>query len=83
MFNIVKKEINWSGKKLSIETGKIARQAGGAVRLKSGHTVILATAVAAQKSNPETDFFPLTFNYQEKYLGVTLKEKQDPQKQKH
>ena len=70
MFNIVKKEINWSGKKLSIETGKIARQADGAVILKSGDTVILATAVAAKKSNPETDFFPLTVNYQEKYYAA-------------
>ena len=65
MFNIVKKEIDWNGKKLSIETGKIARQADGAVILRSGDTVILATAVAAKKANPETDFFPLTVNYQE------------------
>ena len=70
MFNIVKKEINWAGKKLSIETGKIARQANGAVILRSGDTVILATAVAAKKSNPETDFFPLTVNYQEKYYAA-------------
>ena len=70
MFNIVKKEIDWCGNKLSIETGKIARQADGAVILKSGDTVILATAVAAKKSNPETDFFPLTVNYQEKYYAA-------------
>ena len=54
MFSIVKKEIEWAGKKLSIETGKIARQADGAVILRSGDTIILATAVAAKKSNPET-----------------------------
>ena len=70
MFNIVKKEIDWNGKKLSIETGKIARQADGAVILRSGDTVILATAVAAKKANPETDFFPLTVNYQEKYYAA-------------
>ena len=70
MFNIVKKEIDWCGNKLSIETGKIARQADGAVILKSGDTVILATVVAAKKSNPETDFFPLTVNYQEKYYAA-------------
>jgi len=70
MFNIVKKEIKWAGKKLSIETGKIARQADGAVILRSGDTIILATAVAAKKSNPETDFFPLTVNYQEKYYSA-------------
>ena len=89
MFSIVKKEIEWAGKKLSIETGKIARQADGAVILRSGDTIILATAVAAKKSNPETDFFPLTVNYQEKYYSAgkipvdILKEKQDLQKQKH
>ena len=70
MFNVVKKEIEWAGKKLSIETGKIARQADGAVILRAGDTVILATAVAAKKSNPETDFFPLTVNYQEKYYAA-------------
>jgi polyribonucleotide nucleotidyltransferase len=70
MFNIIKKEIDWNGKKLSIETGKIARQADGAVILRSGDTVILATAVAAKKANPETDFFPLTVNYQEKYYAA-------------
>jgi len=70
MFNIVKKEIDWNGNKLSIETGKIARQADGAVILRSGDTVIMATAVAAKKSNPDTDFFPLTVNYQEKYYAA-------------
>lgn len=69
MFKIVKKEIIWGGKKLSIETGKIARQADGAVILTSGDTVILATVVGAKKVNPETDFFPLTVNYQEKYYA--------------
>ena len=70
MFNIIKKEIDWNGKKLSIETGKIARQADGAVILRSGDTVILATAVASKKANPDTDFFPLTVNYQEKYYAA-------------
>ena len=69
MFKIVKKEIIWGGKKLSIETGKIARQADGAVILTSGDTVILATVVGEKKANPETDFFPLTVNYQEKYYA--------------
>ena len=69
MFKIVKKEIVWGGKKLSIESGKIARQADGAVILTSGDTVILATVVGAKKANPETDFFPLTVNYQEKYYA--------------
>ena len=57
MFKVIKKEIEWNGKKLSVETGKIARQANGAVILRCGDTVILSTAVAAKKANPETDFF--------------------------
>ncbi len=70
MFKVIKKEIEWNGKKLSVETGKIARQANGAVILRCGDTVILSTAVAAKKANPETDFFPLTVNYQEKYYAA-------------
>ena len=69
MFKIVRKEIVWGGKKLSIETGKIARQADGAVILTSGDTVILATVVGAKKAKPDIDFFPLTVNYQEKYYA--------------
>ena len=70
MFKVIKKEINWNGNKLSIETGKIARQANGSIILRCGDTVILATAVAAKKANPDTDFFPLTVNYQEKYYAA-------------
>lgn len=69
MFKIVRKEIVWGGKKLSIESGKIARQADGAVILTSGDTVILATVVGAKKVKPDIDFFPLTVNYQEKYYA--------------
>ena len=69
MFKIVKKEIVWGGKKLSIESGKIARQADGAVILTSGDTVILATVVGEKKAKPDVDFFPLTVNYQEKYYA--------------
>ncbi len=56
MFNIVKKEINWGGKKLTLETGRVARQADGAVMLTCGDTVILATAVAAKSAKPDIDF---------------------------
>ncbi len=70
MFKVIKKEINWNSNKLSIETGKIARQANGSIILRCGDTVILATAVAAKKANPDTDFFPLTVNYQEKYYAA-------------
>ncbi|MFM7983370.1 MAG: polyribonucleotide nucleotidyltransferase, partial [Candidatus Fonsibacter sp.] len=69
MFNIVKKEINWEGKNLILETGRIARQADGAVLLTSGETVILSTVVATKKTDPEVDFFPLTVSYQEKYYS--------------
>ena len=70
MFKVIKKEIDWNGNKLSIETGKIARQANGSIILRCGDTVILATAVTAKKANPDTDFFPLTVNYQEKYYAA-------------
>jgi len=69
MFNIVKKEITWGDKKLILETGRVARQADGAVMLTCGDTVILATAVAAKQAKPDIDFFPLTVNYQEKYYA--------------
>ena len=70
MFNIAKKEITWGGKKLTLETGRVARQADGAVMLTCGETVILATAVAAKQAKPDMDFFPLTVNYQEKYYAA-------------
>ncbi|MEY3170625.1 MAG: hypothetical protein RL765_672, partial [Pseudomonadota bacterium] len=57
MFKIVRKEIVWGGKKLSIETGKIARQADGAVILTSGDTVILATVVGAKKAKPQEKYY--------------------------
>ena len=69
MFNIVKKDITWGDKKLTLETGRVARQADGAVMLTCGDTVILATAVAAKSAKPDIDFFPLTVNYQEKYYA--------------
>ncbi len=66
MFDIHKKEITWGGRPLSIETGRIARQAGGAVVVTYGETIVLATVVADKKPKPELDFFPLTVNYMEK-----------------
>ncbi len=70
MFKVVKKEIEVAGKKISLETGKIARQADGAIIAQCGETVVLATAVGAKKVNPEVDFFPLSVNYQEKYYAA-------------
>ncbi len=66
MFNITKKEIQWGGRTLTMETGKIARQAGGAVKISYGDTVLLCTAVAQKTAKPGIDFFPLTVNYVEK-----------------
>ena len=66
MFNVVKKEINWNGKTLSIETGKIARQANGSVIVKYGNTTILCAVTIASKAAEGADFFPLTVNYLEK-----------------
>lgn len=65
MFNQVKKEIDWAGRPLTIETGKIARQADGAVIVTYGETQVMATVVG-QKNSGGADFFPLTVNYQER-----------------
>ena len=66
MFDIHEVEIDWAGRKLRLETGRIARQADGAVLVQYGETTVLATAVAARNVKPGMDFFPLTINYQEK-----------------
>ncbi|PRD44218.1 polyribonucleotide nucleotidyltransferase [Phyllobacterium phragmitis] len=66
MFNTHKVEIEWGGRPLILETGKIARQADGAVLATYGETVVLATVVSAKEPKPGQDFFPLTVNYQEK-----------------
>ncbi len=70
MFKIVKKEVEIAGKKISLETGKIARQADGAIIATCGETVVLATVVGAKKINPDIDYFPLSVNYQEKYYAA-------------
>ena len=66
MFDIKRKTIEWGGKTLTLETGRMARQADGAVLATYGETVVLATAVFAKSAKPGQDFFPLTVNYQEK-----------------
>ena len=70
MFKVYKKEIKVAGKKISLETGKIARQADGAIIATCGETVVLATVVGAKKVNPDMDYFPLSVNYQEKYYAA-------------
>ena len=69
-FKICRKEIEWGGRKLTLETGKIARQATGAVVATYGETVVVATVVAAKEVKADQDFFPLTVNYQEKYYAT-------------
>ena len=70
MFDIYRKELNWGGKQLILETGKIARQADGAVLASLGETAVLCTAVGAKSAKPGIDFFPLTVNYQEKTFAA-------------
>lgn len=69
MFTIYKKSIEWGGKQLTLETGKLARQADGAVLATYGDTVVLATCVFAKTPKEGVDFFPLTVNYQEKFYA--------------
>ncbi len=70
MFKVYKKEVEVAGKKISLETGKVARQADGAIIATCGETVVLATVVGAKKVNPDMDYFPLSVNYQEKYYAA-------------
>src|ERR1700730_11036360 len=70
MFNYFRKELDWGGRRLILETGKIARQADGAVLVRYGDTIVLCTAVGVKSSRPGQDFFPLTVNYQEKAFAA-------------
>ena len=70
MFNHFRKELDWGGRKLVLETGKIARQADGAVMATYGETIVLCTAVGVKTAKPGQDFFPLTVNYQEKAFAA-------------
>ncbi len=69
MFDIKSVSLDWAGRKLTLETGKVARQADGAVFATWGETALLATVVYAKEAKPGQDFFPLTVNYQEKYFA--------------
>ncbi len=68
-FNEVRKELEWGGRKLVLETGKISRQAAGSVIVTYGETVVHGTVCAAKEVKADQDFFPLTVNYQEKYYA--------------
>ena len=70
MFQIHREEIDWAGRTLVLETGKVARQADGAVMASWGETTVLATVVSAKSAKPGQDFFPLTVNYQEKAFAA-------------
>jgi polyribonucleotide nucleotidyltransferase len=70
MFEIFRKELMWGGRRLVLETGKVARQADGAVMATYGETTVLCTAVAMKQAKPGQDFFPLTVNYQEKTFAA-------------
>jgi len=70
MFNVHKESFEWGGRTLTLETGKIARQADGAVLATYGETIVLATAVGAANAKEGQDFFPLTVNYQERYYAA-------------
>ncbi len=70
MFDIHREVIDWAGRKLVLETGKIARQADGAVLASYGETTVLATVVGLKSPKPGQDFFPLTVNYQEKAFAA-------------
>jgi polyribonucleotide nucleotidyltransferase len=70
MFDIQREELEWAGRKLVLETGRMARQADGAVFASYGDTTVLATVVAAKAPKPGIDFMPLTVNYQEKFYAA-------------
>jgi polyribonucleotide nucleotidyltransferase len=70
MFTISREELDWGGRKLVLETGKVARQADGSVMATYGETIVLATVVGDRSPRPGIDFFPLTVNYQEKYFAA-------------
>ncbi len=70
MFEVNREEIDWAGRKLVLATGRIARQADGAVLATYGETSVLATVVSAKSAKPGQDFFPLTVNYQEKAFAA-------------
>jgi polyribonucleotide nucleotidyltransferase len=70
MFQVFRKELQWCGRKLTLETGKIARQADGSVVARMGDTSVLCTVVGEKKAAPDQDFFPLSVHYQEKAFAA-------------
>ena len=69
MFNCVTKELDWGGRRLTLETGKIARQADGCVVATLDETCVMAAVTFEENAKPDIDFFPLTVHYQERYYS--------------
>ncbi len=76
MFNYFRKELDWGGRKLVLETGKIARQADGAVLVSYGDTIVLCTAVGVQTSQAGPGFLPAD----RELPGKGLRRRQDPRR---
>ena len=70
MSNLVSREMKWGDQKLTIETGKIAKQATASTLVRYGETVVMANVTAAKEAKPDLDFFPLTVSYQEKFYAA-------------
>lgn len=70
MFNVVRKSMEWGGETLTLETGKVARQADGSVIATLGETSVMANVTFAREAKPGQDFFPLTVHYQERYYAA-------------
>ena len=71
MVNPIKKTISLpDGRAITIETGKLAKQADGAVEVRMGNTMLLATVCSAKEAGEGVDFMPLTFEYKEKYASI-------------
>ena len=69
MSNLVSREMKWGDQKLTIETGKVAKQATASTLVRYGETVVMANVTAAKEAKPDLDFFPLTVSYQEKFYA--------------
>ena len=70
MNEVISREIKWGDQVLSIETGKVAKQATASTIVRYGETVVMANVTAAKQAKPDIDFFPLTVNYQEKFYAA-------------
>ena len=73
MFEVHREEIEWGGRPLILETGKVARQADGTIMLQYGETTVMAAVVASKTPKDGIDFLPLTVHYQEKYYAKELR----------